>query len=156
MDEVDFLANHNSANLPGAAALLTIIGMAPVNSSISDNSCTRGIESTCPGLSGSDCVHCVQQHVPAINAQGICNGEAPPGAEAWLLELFGDPVAEPWGDAGPGPVSFYAGAPGLAFHQSAGGVAWIYFALVDDRAVRAKVSGQAPIRHWALTPEEGA
>ncbi|MEQ8460630.1 MAG: hypothetical protein RLO52_33835 [Sandaracinaceae bacterium] len=89
-------------------------------------------------------------------AQGICNGEAAPGAEAWLLELFGDPVAEPWGDAGPGAVSFYAGAPGLAFHQSAGDIEWIYFALVDDHAVRAKVSGEAPIRHWALTPDEGA
>jgi hypothetical protein len=85
--EVDFLSNHNSANLAGSAALLTIIGAAPpsnASSAATNNSCTRGIETACPGLTGQDCVHCVQQHVPVIDAQGVCNGSirAPPYSPA--------------------------------------------------------------------------
>jgi hypothetical protein len=82
--EVDFLANHNSADIPGAASLLTIIGQAPVNKSAANNSCARGIAAACPGLRQQACMQCVMQHAPQLNTAGVCDGgfSSPPDSPA--------------------------------------------------------------------------
>ncbi len=88
---------------------------------------------------------------------GDCIGNADGDLMEWLEQMFGAPVVEPWPDAGPGPVTFYLGLPGIAFLQPDDhGLQWIYIGLVDDDAVRREIERTAPVDEWVAAPTDGA
>lgn len=84
-------------------------------------------------------------------AGGAWSGKAE-GARPWLVRHFGEPVVEPWPDAGYGPVDFYVGALGLALHEARPGNEWLFLALRDDGTCR-EVARSAPIVRWFVGPQ---
>lgn len=88
-----------------------------------------------------------------------CMGYSDKDPSSWMVETFGEPVVEPWPDAGPGPMRLHVGRPGLAFHQHESdgvmgpGAHWLFFALIDDPEILRGVEDSAPIT-WDQTPTQ--
>lgn len=92
----------------------------------------------------------------SVMATGRPNGPVSQDAARWLESRFGPPVIEPWAAIGhgPGPIDFYLGQPGLAFHEKTARREWLFLSLVDDDAVLADVECSAPVLEWVVAPTE--